>query len=313
MKRENLHNNVRLMGELVSKNVHRRNENTADETLSLEVVVRTGESEEHVVSYFAYKYGKGADGKRVINKDKISKLFTGYETVVNEFKTMEDSEDGKGEIVDIKGELSKNRYVDKNSGQLKEFDKIKGVFCSRVKDMSKYTPCAVWDAHMHITKIKEDVKDNTGEYVVVTGMIVGYTEEEYDFRIYSEKTRKGFLKKFDEHDSAKFEGRIVNRPDEAVSVEEVDEDDNWGEEMEVSASGNTIRRRYLEIVTGDKKPMDTDDEDHPLNEDKIKGYRQNIKTRRADTMSKFEKDNKEKNNAPKIDPNKIDDDEVIPF
>ncbi|MGL5764993.1 MAG: hypothetical protein ACRCX8_05060 [Sarcina sp.] len=312
MKREDLKNNVRIIGEIVTKDVRRNNVGTADETLSLELTIRTSEIEEHVVSFFAYKYGKNQEGKR----DKsaaVSKLFTGYETVANEFKYIADENgDGTGEKVDIKGSLSKNMYVDK-SDQLKELVKIKGTFCSRVKDASKYTPCAVWEAHMHITAMEEDKSDKTGNFVLVKGIVVDYVEDEFEFRIYSEKAKTGFVKIFDKGDSTRLEGRIVNRPDEAVEVDT--EEDGWGDELEASASSNTIRRRYLEIVKGDTKTMDTDDEDHPLSEEKIKEYRKNMSNRKSDVIARSEEKKKEQNNAPKIDPNVgVEDlEEIIPF
>lgn len=313
MKREDLKNNVKVVGELVSKEVRRNNEKKADETISIDMVVRISEIEEHQISLFAYKYGKGADGKRAINKEKISKLFTGYETVAKEFKTIADENgDGTGELVEIKGSLVKNTYVDKME-QFKEFVKIKGTFCSRVKEVAKYKPCAVWEAHMHMTDVKEDQSDKTGNFTLVKGMIVDYVEDEFEFRIYSEKVNKGFLKIFDKGDSARLEGRIVNRPDEAIE-EEVEEEDTWGEDLEASASSNTIRRRYLEIVKGDTKPMDTDDEDHPLNEDKIKEYKKNIAKRKSDTIAKHETKKVELGKAPKIDPTSgVEDDDDVPF
>lgn len=318
MKREDLKNEVRVIGELLNKVVTRRNEGTANETISLELTVRTSEVEEHVVSFFAYKYtSKDEKGNRVKDESKISKLFTGYETVANEYKFIADENGDKtGELVDIKGSLSKNRYVDK-SDKYKEFDKIKGTFCSRVTDVSKYKPCAVWNAHMYITKVDEEMSDKTGEYTKVMGMVLDYSEEEFEFRIYNEKTRRQFGKKFDAKDSTRFEGNIVNRPDEAVEVEEEDDDDVFGEKMEVSASGSgTIRRRYLEIITGDGRIMDTDDEEHPLNEDKIKDYKQNIAKKKADTIAKHEEKQKQSNKtANNIDPNVgVEDDmDDIPF
>lgn len=316
MKITDLKNDVKIVGELVSKEVRRNKVGTVDEQISMDLTVRVSPEEEHVVSFFAFKYGKNKDGNREINKDKLSKLFTGYETVDKEFKTMSDENgDGTGELVDIKGSLAKNMYVGKD-GELKEFVKIKGTFCSRVKDVAKYKPCAVWVAHMHITKMDEEVVDKTGEYTKIMGMLANnYSEDEFEFRIYSSKTRTGFSKVFDKGDSAKLEGRIVNRPDEAVVVVE-DEEDGWGEDLEASAdSGSTIRRRYLEIVRGDTRPMDTDDEEHPLNEEKIKEYKKNITKRKSDVIARHEEKQKEEGNTKKLDPNKGvgAEDEEIPF
>lgn len=305
MKRENLVNTVKLVGELVSKQVRRLNEGTADETLSLEVVVRTGKTEEHTVSFFSYKYGKSESGKREKRYDKISKLFQGYETVIKEFKAMDDENgDGTGEKIEIKGSLSKNMYVDK-SEQLKEFMKIKGNFCSRVKDVSKYTPCAVWSAHIYITNVEEEIKDVTGEYTRVKGIVVDYVEDEFEFRIYHPKVIEGFSRIYSEGDAALFKGYAVNRPD----------DDSFGVDMDVEAdSSNTIRRRYLEIVKGDSRPMDNDDEEHPLSDENIAKYKKNINNRKSDIIAKHEKKQKNDKNTNKIDPNAgVDDLMDIPF
>lgn len=311
MKREELKNNVKIVGELVNKEVRRNNVGTAEETIALELIVRISEIEEHTVSFFAYKYGKNAEGKREINSEKISKLFAGYDTVANSYKYIaQENGDGTGDILEIRGSLSKNMYVDKQ-GQLKEFTKIKGIFCSRVKDPSTAKPLAVWEAHMYMTDIKEDMSDKTGEYVLVKGIVVDYLEDEFEFRIYGERARKGFVKAFDKGDSARLEGRIVNRPDEAVEV--VSDDEGWGEELEGSASSNTIRRRYLEIVKGDTKPMDTDDEEHPLSDENIKIYRKNISNRKSDIIARAEQKQQEEAKSNKVDPNKGVDMDFIPF
>lgn len=310
MKRKDLKNDVKIIGELVKREVRRSNAGTADETIALELTVRTAETEEHVVSFFAFKYGKGEDGKRKM--DSVSKLFEGYETIATKYNTIEDSEDGNGEKIEIKGSLTKNMYIGKDN-QLKEFPKIKGTFCSRITDMSKYTPCAVWSAHMHITRLEEDVKDATGEYARVIGMVLGYNvEDEFEFRIYKEKVKKGFLKVFDEGDSCNLKGNIVNRPDEAIVAQE-DEEDSWGEEMEVSADASTIMRRYFEIITGDRKAMDTDDEEHPLSVEKVAEYKKNIAKRKMQVHENHQA-KQEANRAP-INPNVgVEDDlEDIPF
>lgn len=315
MKRSDLKNEARVIGEIKDKEIIRKNEGKEDESIRINLKVRVSEVEEHDVSFFAYKYTKNSKDER-LKTNPVSKLFEGYETMAKEYKFISDEKgDGTGEKVDIKGALDKNMYVGKD-GKLKEPIKISGKFCSRIKDESKYTPCAVFSIHMHITKMDDEAKDVTGEYTKVTGMVLGYNkEDEIEFRIYNPKVRKGFDKVFAEGDSALFKGNIINRPDEA-QVESTDDDDaGWGEEMEVEADSATIMRRYLEILTGDKKPMDTDDEDHPLNEDKVKKYKKNIAKRKADTIAKHEEEQKSGNKGGKdIDPNKGEEDiEDIPF
>lgn len=297
MKREDLKNNVRIVGELINKEVRRNNVDTANETIALELTVRVSEVEQHQVFFFAYKYGKNQDGIRVKDSNKISKLYMGYDTVANEYRYKADENgEGFGEVVDIKGSLAKNMYVDKQ-GAIKEIVKIKGIFCSRTKGKSESDYGTVWEAHVHITDMKEDATDKTGEYVLVKGMVVGYTEEEFEFRIYREKAKVGFVKRFDIGDSLRLVGELVNRPDEVEVETETDTEEGWGEEVSLSASSNTIIRKYLEIVSGDTSAMDTDDEEHPLNIENIKQYRKNINRKKQDLLTEYEEKQKEEKNS----------------
>lgn len=321
MKREALKNEVKIIGEIVNKTVRRNNEGKDNETISVELLVRTGETEEHTVQFFAFKHTKDKDGNRSKNND-ISKLYSGYETMAKEYKFIADENgDGTGEKVEIKGKITKDYYVGKDE-KPHEIQKISGKFCSRVTDMNKYKPCAVFTAHVHIMKMQEDVKDVTGEYVKITGMLVDdFTENEIEFRLYNPKVIKGFCKVYSEDDSAVFKGNIVNRPDEA-EVETDDEEEGWGVEMEVEADTSTIRRRYLEILKGDPKPLDVDedDEEHPLSKVNIKKYKKNIAKRKSDAIARYEEKQKSSGAKGNIDPNTgkslgdvVDDLEDIPF
>lgn len=317
MKREALKNEVKIIGEIVNKTVRRNNEGKDDETISVELLVRTAETEEHTVQFFAFKHTKDKDGNRT-KKNDVSKLYLGYETVAKEYKFIADEKgDGTGEKVEIKGKITKDYYVGKDE-KVHEVQKISGKFCSRVTDMNKYKPCAVFTAHVHILKMEEDVKDVTGEYVKITGMLVDdYSENEIEFRLYNPKVIKGFCKVYGEDDSAVFKGNIVNRPDEA-EVETEEEDEGWGVEMEVEADTSTIRRRYFEILKGDPKPLDVDedDEDHPLSKINMKKYKKNITKKKSDAVARHEKKQKESGNTAKVDPNKgtsVADEDEIPF
>ena len=219
MKREQLRNNIIVIGELTEKKVVRSNVGTKDESISLTLTVKTSEYEAHTVSFFSYKYNMNENKER-LTSNNVSKMFTGYETVANEYNAyltttvINKEEQPKvtgevAELVEITGSLRMNRYVNKE-GKLVEIPQLSGRFCSRLKNTdSKFG--ASWDCHMFIREITEK-EDVTGQYTLVKAIVVDYTEEEYEFRIYSEKVRRVFDEKYSEKEAANFMGKMQNRP-----------------------------------------------------------------------------------------------------
>ena len=311
MKREQLNNNIILIGELTEKRVVRSNVGTNDESISLTLTVKTGEYEAHTVSFFSYKYNMN-ENKQRLTSNNVSKMYLGYETVANEYKAylttnvINKEEQPKvvgqeAEIVEITGSLRMNRYVNKE-GKLVEIPQLNGRFCSRVKNTdSKFG--ASWDCHMYIREIT-DKEDITGSYTLIKGIVVDYTEEEYEFRIYSDKVRKVFNEKFSEKEAANFMGKIVNRVETAEETTE--EEDEWGT-LDVATKKTTITRRYFELVRGESKPMDNDDEEHPLSVEKVAEYRKKIRAKQEAIIKKHEEAQSKTNFS------SIVEDEEVPF
>ena len=311
MKREQLRNNIVVIGELTEKKVVRSNVGTANESISLTLTVKTSEYETHEMSFFSYKYNMNENKER-LTSNNVSKMYLGYETVANEYKaylttTVINKEEQpkvtgqEAELVEVTGSLRTNRYVNKE-GKIMELPQLNGRFCTRLKDTnSKFG--ASWDCHMFIREIV-DKEDITGAYTLVKGIVVDYTEEEYEFRIYSDKVRNVFNKKFSEKEAANFMGRIVNRVE--VVEEQADEEDEWGV-LDIPVRKSTTHRRYFELVRGDSKPMDIDDEEHPLSIENIKKYRKNIKEKQDALMRKHME------SQSKSDYSSLVDDEEVPF
>ena len=312
MKREDLKNKILVVGELSEKRIVRSNVGTANESISLTLTVKTNECESHEISFFSYKYTMNENKER-LTANNVSKMFTGYETVANEYKaylttTVINKEEQpkivgeEAEIVEVTGSLRVNRYVNKE-GKLIEVPQLNGRFCSRPKGkVEKFG--ASWDCHIFIREITEK-EDVTGEYILVKGIVVDYTEEEYEFRIYNDKVKKAFTSIYSEKEAANFEGRIVNSV-EVSNNQEQEEEDIWGA-LDVPVRKSTIHRRYFELLRGEAKPLDTDDEEHPLSIENAKKYRKNIKEKQEAIIKKH------KETQSKADFSSINEDDEVPF
>lgn len=311
MKREQLRNNILVIGELTEKKVVRSNVGTANESISLTLTVKTNEYETHTVNFFSYKYNMN-ESKERLTTNNVSKMYLGYETVANEYNAflttnvINKEEQPKitgeqAELVEITGSLRMNRYVNKE-GKLVELPQLNGRFCSRLKNANSNFG-ATWDCHVFIREIT-DREDVTGSYTLIKGIVVDYTEEEYEFRIYNDKVRNTFSKKFSEKEAANFMGKIINRVE--VVEEQVDEEDEWGA-LDITTRKATTVKKYFELVRGDSRAMDTDDEEHPLSIENAREYRKNIKAKQ-DAILKKHQEAQSKNNF-----SNIDDEEEVPF
>ena len=311
MKREQLRNNILVIGELTEKKVVRSNVGTANESISLTLTVKTNEYETHTVNFFSYKYNMNENKER-LTTNNVSKMYLGYETVANEYNAflttnvINKEEQPKitceqAELVEITGSLRMNRYVNKE-GKLVELPQLNGRFCSILKNANSNFG-ATWDCHVFIREIT-DREDITGSYTLIKGIVVDYTEEEYEFRIYNDKVRNTFSKKFSEKEAANFMGKIINRVE--VVEEQVDEEDEWGV-LDVTTRKATTVKKYFELVRGDSRAMDTDDEEHPLSIENAREYRKNIKAKQ-DAILKKHQEAQSKNNF-----SNIDDEEEVAF
>ena len=84
LKREQLRNNILVIGELTEKKVVRSNVGTNDESISLTLTVKTSEHESHTINFFSYKYNMN-ENKQRLTSNNVSKMYLGYDTVANEY------------------------------------------------------------------------------------------------------------------------------------------------------------------------------------------------------------------------------------
>lgn len=117
-------NKISIVGILKSKNVKRATKDGVN-TISVDLVVQS----------------KLADNK--INEVKVgfyakegSKLYTSYNAVANEYKTI--AENGTGDKVKITGSISMNEFLTKD-GEFVSRNRLRGLFCNRL-DAGDTTP-----------------------------------------------------------------------------------------------------------------------------------------------------------------------------
>jgi hypothetical protein len=316
MSENKLKNSILIKGEVVEKKITRKEVGTANEFLSMTLKVQVGEAQ-HNLQSMSYKYKK-VNGQRIASEDNISGLWKGHDTNAKELigSADENNESGKGSLVEIDGALEHNMYVPNGQSTVQEGVKLKGTFFRQIKDISKYSPCAVWAGSMHIIKLEEDVKDELGElYTKIVGILYDYKPHQLEFRVYGDGRRGSFANNYSEGDVDEFEGDIVCNID-SIKVES-DKMASWEEEMDDSASQKTKVRRCLTIRRRTGTIIDATDEEHPLSEEQVAEHKKTINKFRADVISKHEekeaKDKVKNNTSNKsVDPN-VGNPEEIPF
>lgn len=126
-----LTNQIAVQGKLIKKVVNRGLTKDGREFISIELILRTSETEEHTFRMYSNKLTK--DGE-------ISKIYEALNTVSEEYKSAEENGLDEADSVLIKnGEISMNRYVDR-MGELRESRRLSARFCERL--IGEYEPRA---------------------------------------------------------------------------------------------------------------------------------------------------------------------------
>jgi len=166
-------NKVNIAGILVKCGLEKRNLGEENECISGDLVIRTKDGSEHEVNYYTNKYKKDADRKFT---NDISKMYTGYETIIEEYQSLENSE--TPDVVSVGfGEFSANDFVSQKEGSIISNSKIRGKFANRLTPQEiEITPqVATYEVTGIITKMGEEVFKSgaTGNGIVMLDLI-GY-------------------------------------------------------------------------------------------------------------------------------------------
>lgn len=157
-------NQLEIIGELKSKTVKRAATKDGVPTIALDLVVSSKIAEDKINEVKVSLWAKQG-----------SKLYSGYETIANEYKTKVDNE--VGDRVKISGNIDLNEFVSKNDGTLISRPKFKGVFVNRLEADSTLVDSCGAVVECIIVNHQDEIKDGkiTGRKLVKL-YTVGYND-----------------------------------------------------------------------------------------------------------------------------------------
>ena len=164
-----LQNSVEVVGKLKSKQLEVKTSKKGNEYMSGSLVVASvigDKINEQQIKVFIMK---------------SSKLFKGIETVMNEYKSVEEVGSEEADRIRVTGELKLNEYYN-NNGNFVQFNEIKGVFFNRVEEDVPDKSIATIE-----TVVEEfvDIVDNDGLPTgdkTVKGFTVGWGNDVVELR-----------------------------------------------------------------------------------------------------------------------------------
>ena len=133
-----------------------------------------GKVHEHRISVFQMEKNKtGA----------VSKLYTGLETIINEYKAADVVGIENADRLRVTGEMQSNEYYNKD-GEFKGFNDIKGVFFNRLDENTDGPDKAVASIEVVVRGFVPVIVEETGEVThhTVNAFTVGYGERVVELR-----------------------------------------------------------------------------------------------------------------------------------
>lgn len=219
-------NNVFIVGQLVKKEFEIKDVDVKDKdgnvvgkekAISGSLILRTSDGSEDEVSYYSKKMKKDGSGE--------NSLFKGMETIMNEYKTLEQFPN-EADIVKIgSGQFNVQDYKGKD-GEVKTYSGIKANFANRVeqKDLETTPLESKFELEGIIHKMGEEMKKNEGTgNLKITLNVIGYegTIIPVDL-IVPKQIVKGFMSAgFFEGGFAKLVGKIINTKETIETVEKM--------------------------------------------------------------------------------------------
>lgn len=236
-------NTVMITGALVKNGLELKTNDEGDEYISGSLVLRSDDGSEHQVDYFSYRYKKD-ENKKFTNEE--SGLYKGYVTIMEEYRGMDQLQDGElPTVVKIgQGQFTDNIFISKE-GNLIESNKIRATFANRVdEDKIETTPKT---ATFQVSGYIKDIKDETLKNGTITGNKLLYidtigfggTITPVKLTVVKDKVQDFMSAGFYPMGTGKFAGKIVN------TVEEYDEPQAFGEPIKRQKS---VKR--LEVTGG---------------------------------------------------------------
>lgn len=246
-------NNVKVAGILVKhtleETTYEKNNNTV-ECIRGEVVIRTADDGEHTVKYFANRYTK--DGNE-------SKVYKALQTVINEYRTLEEFPDDPDYVEITSAHFGVNDYMSSNKNEVVSFNTVSANFINRIeKSKLETTPLtATFEVEGVIASITDEIIKNepTGNVNVTMNVITqirngngkSATFEVNDMfplkMVVPADLADTFKGIYSEGGFTKFTGVLINRAETKTVVEK----QAFGGDVTKTFT-NTVRR--IEILTG---------------------------------------------------------------
>jgi len=219
-------NNVYVVGQLVKKDLAIKNVDVKDkdgnvvgqeQAISGNLIIRTLDGSENEVSYFAKKMKKDGSGE--------NSIFKGLETVMNEYKALEQFPN-EADIIKIgSGQFNVQDYKGKD-GEVKTYAGIKANFANRLtqKEIETTPMDAKFEIEGVVSKLEEEVYKNepTGN-AKVTVNLLGYEGTIIPVVLTVPKSiAEPFMSAgFFEGGFAKFTGKLVNTKETVEVIEKM--------------------------------------------------------------------------------------------
>lgn len=217
-------NKVEVTGILVSKGLEKKvvtqnvnNVPTQKEIISGNIVLRTKDGSEIEVEYYTARLNK---------QGNENKLYKGLETVITEYKSLENSTDGTSDIIRIGGaELKVNDYKGQD-GELKSFAKVKANFANRLslQDIELTPQVATFEAEGLIAKIKDEmIKEEITGNLIIEMEIFGYEGTIIPVKLFVPQSIVEGFRSSGYYDGcvAKLSGNIINTKANETVTEQV--------------------------------------------------------------------------------------------
>lgn len=166
---EQMQNDVQIIGLLKTLNIEEKQTQKGRDAIMGHAVIEVTDKFKHVnnirVNVFAF---------RLTNSGSQNKLYTSFETVMNEYKTIDDDGRSEADYVRVTGSLDANIYS--SHGATHYSNRIRAVFFTRLREEEAKEQKALCTIGVYVQKFDEaiDADGNPLGYSNITAFSVGY-------------------------------------------------------------------------------------------------------------------------------------------
>ena len=166
---EQMQNDVQIIGLLKTLDIEEKQTRKGRDAIMGSAVIEVTDKFKHVnnirVNIFAFK---------LTNSGSQNKLYTSFETVMNEYKTIDDNGRSEADYVRVTGSLDSNIYS--SHGAIHSSNRIRAVFFSRVPQDEVKEQKSLCTIGVYVQKFDEaiDADGNSLGYSNITAFSVGY-------------------------------------------------------------------------------------------------------------------------------------------